>query len=71
MGEQTGVKDINGRVICKGHRAKNERGEIGRIVFSRGAFVSEYEPPYNWDPMEPVDGLLERQEIIGEDEQGS
>ena len=61
---KTGVKDINGKEICSGYRVRNERGEIGVIVFSQGSFVSEYEPPYNWDPMEPADGLLDRQEII-------
>ena len=64
----TGVKDINGKEIYEGNRVKNERGEIGTIIFSQGSFVSKYEPSYDWDPMEPVDGLLERQEIIGEQE---
>lgn len=61
----TGTLDTKGTPIYEGDIVKNERGEIGIIKFNCGRFVSEYVPPYNWDDMEPCDGLLEKQAVLG------
>lgn len=61
----TGLLDKNGKEIYEGDLVKNERGEIGEIVFNNGSFVSRYLPPYDWDALEPCDGLLDRQTVIG------
>uniref|UniRef100_A0A6M3JWZ1 Putative YopX protein n=1 Tax=viral metagenome TaxID=1070528 RepID=A0A6M3JWZ1_9ZZZZ len=61
----TGILDSKGVPIYEGDVVENERGEKGKIVFWEGAFISAYLPPYNWDAMEPYDGLLSKQTVIG------
>lgn len=63
--QYVGVKDLNGKEIYEGDICQNERGEIGIIKFINGGFCSEYIPPHNWDVMEPADGLLHRQTVLG------
>lgn len=60
-----GLHSQNGEEVYEGDVVKNERGEVGQIVFNNGSFVSQYLPPHNWDVMEPCDGLLDRQTVIG------
>ncbi len=61
----TGVLDIDGNEIYEGDIVRNEYGEIGIITFQNGAFVSVYIKPYDWDEMQPYDGILNNQLIIG------
>ncbi len=64
-----GSFEVDGVMSEGGDRAKNERGETGIVVFSQGAFVLVYEPPHNWDPMEPIDGLIKRWEVIPKEQE--
>ena len=61
----TGLRDSEGREIYEGDIAVNERGEKGVIEFSCGAFGMRYVPPFDWDPMEPVDGMLDMCRVLG------
>ncbi len=64
--QYVGVKDKNNIKIYEDDVVINERGEKGIIVFYyKVGFVSKYIFPYNWDAMEPIDGCLENQTIIG------
>ncbi len=70
IGQYIGMKDnppddTERTEIYEGDIVRNEREEVGQIVFTDGAFVSKYIPPYDWDAMEKYDGLLSRQEVIG------
>lgn len=37
-----------------------------KMLRMTGRYRRYYVHPYNWDPMEPFDGLLERHEKVGD-----
>lgn len=63
--QYTSKKDDKGKKVYVGDIAKNERDEIGIVVFKRGGFYLEYIKPYNWDPLEPADSVDNIKEVLG------
>ena len=63
--QYSGVRDINKIEIYEDDIVINERGEKGIITFGYGAFISKYIYPHDWDIMEPMDGCLDKQTVLG------